>query len=382
MNVGTKQKFMATAAASVFCAATCFADISLSVRSGGSGTVTLNACGAGIPYEVRGVLSDALNEGLAGFTFDLSFSGGPMDLADDPVAAPMSNFDRPLGIAGPSGFRGRIVDGKLVGVGGAQNTVRKDGNWNVVTGVGHTATVLLTGWVTVPTKPGTYTLSLSNARASVIKQGEDGTGPFWAVQPVGSITTSDLTIIVQPPAAPAAAADNGPLCANEQLSLSGGPNSAIDYRWTGPRGFFSSEQNPVLSDPIPGVYRLTVTDIRGCETTAVTTVEVLTRPCDPSADCNGNGVHDVCDVARTLADGCATGGVPAACVVRGDTNVDGTLNLSDFPFWKRCLMGPGQGAGGCCSWIDLDGDGDVDLVEIARFQRCMSSNAPNCLSLP
>jgi hypothetical protein len=73
-------------------------DLDLSVASAGNNTVTVVPCGANVTYEVSGVLSNNVSLGLAGFVFDLEFSGGPMGPADAPSAQPMLNFDRPAGM--------------------------------------------------------------------------------------------------------------------------------------------------------------------------------------------------------------------------------------------------------------------------------------------
>jgi hypothetical protein len=44
--------------------------------------------------------------------------------------------------------------------------------------------------------PDTYTLSLTNVAASVIRDNEDGTGPFWAVDLAGTGSTTSLVIAV------------------------------------------------------------------------------------------------------------------------------------------------------------------------------------------
>ena len=59
----------------------------------------------------RAQLSDQLNEGLAGFTFNLSFDGGDLAQANTPTTSPLDNFAPPLGLSNPAGFGGTIVGG-------------------------------------------------------------------------------------------------------------------------------------------------------------------------------------------------------------------------------------------------------------------------------
>lgn len=53
----------------------------------------------------------------------------------------------------------------------------------------------------------------------------------------------------------------------------------------------------------------------------------------------------------------------------GDCNNDGGLALPDFTAMDDCMQGPGADPGSSrCNCLDLDGDGDVDLVDMADFQ--------------
>ena len=64
------------------------------------------------------------------------------------------------------------------------------------------------------------------------------------------------------------AENNGPVCLGSMLSLSASSISNASYHWTGPNGFASSEQNPVVSNNaqpgMSGLYYVVVTDNNGC----------------------------------------------------------------------------------------------------------------------
>ena len=171
------------------------------VASGGSSVVVADV-GELVQYEVTGVLSNANNEGLARFLLDLTFSGGPLTPADAPTGLPMTNFARPAGITNPAGFGGTVIDGVLVQVGGAQNTMNNTGVTvpypigSVITGVGHTPVVLVTGSFVAPVEPGTYTLRVSNVSASVIRKDEDGE-VFWATERIYTSVLGDVTVWAQ-----------------------------------------------------------------------------------------------------------------------------------------------------------------------------------------
>ena len=63
-------------------------------------------------------------------------------------------------------------------------------------------TVLVTGSVVTPVDPGTYTLSLTNLRATVLVGDDQATG-YWMVEPAGVGTITNLTIEVLPAQPPA-----------------------------------------------------------------------------------------------------------------------------------------------------------------------------------
>ena len=84
------------------------------------------------------------------------------------------------------------------------------------------------------------------------------------------------TTNVQVTAAPVVlVSNNGPLCTGSQLSLSA--NGTGTFYWTGPNGFSSFQQNPVINNvtlAASGLYSVTVTNTAGCSTTAATNVVI------------------------------------------------------------------------------------------------------------
>ncbi|MCC6725909.1 MAG: hypothetical protein IT258_15480, partial [Saprospiraceae bacterium] len=62
---------------------------------------------------------------------------------------------------------------------------------------------------------------------------------------------------------------NSPICANEDLELTETGGQAVQWSWTGPGGFSSNEQSPVLAqaDVLEGTYSLVGTDASGCSST-------------------------------------------------------------------------------------------------------------------
>lgn len=56
-------------------------------------------------------------------------------------------------------------------------------------------------------------------------------------------------------------------------------------------------------------------------------------------------------------------------VAPGDCNTDGGIDLIDFDSFHSCVVGPASDATPGCTCYDLDKDGDIDLSDIAGFQR-------------
>ncbi|UCC30030.1 MAG: hypothetical protein JSU86_17755 [Phycisphaerales bacterium] len=163
--------------------------------------------GAVISYEVSAILSDDLNLGLAGFSFDLEFDSG--DLSQALPGPHMGPFVGPAGFNNTAGFGGMTDalgrEGDLVQVGGAQNTINNVESIApmpigfVTTGLCKPPTkcVLATGTLTVPETPGEYTLSIpaGSVFANVIKADETG-DPFWATEAVGLGSSSHLSLAI------------------------------------------------------------------------------------------------------------------------------------------------------------------------------------------
>ena len=197
-------KYFATASAFFLAAAApaLATNLHLSVQSGGSNVVVVSP-GALVNYSVIGALSDGASDGLAGFSLNLTFSGGALSPAAAPSSSPMMAFDRPAGLTNPAGFGGTPVSGSLVQVGGAQNTIRNVfapfPNGNVITDVAQIGQplALVTGQLIAPTTPGNYTLVPSSVVANVIVQGSNGI-PFWKVETALPGALTPLTVIVGP----------------------------------------------------------------------------------------------------------------------------------------------------------------------------------------
>ncbi|MEK6674069.1 MAG: hypothetical protein AABZ47_00270, partial [Planctomycetota bacterium] len=54
----------------------------------------------------------------------------------------------------------------------------------------------------------------------------------------------------------------------------------------------------------------------------------------------------------------------------GDVNCDRSIDLIDFAQWFACVTGPGELLSETsCEGLDIDADLDIDLRDLAAFQR-------------
>jgi gliding motility-associated-like protein len=97
----------------------------------------------------------------------------------------------------------------------------------------------------------------------------------------GCQNSASTTVIVNPLPSPSAS-DNSPICEGDLLTLTGGQDGMILYSWTGPDGFISDQQSPVVSNSatlaMEGEYSLTVTNSNGCVNTVSTDVTINPLP--------------------------------------------------------------------------------------------------------
>ncbi|HEY8402899.1 MAG TPA: LamG-like jellyroll fold domain-containing protein [Cytophagaceae bacterium] len=85
------------------------------------------------------------------------------------------------------------------------------------------------------------------------------------------------------------ASNDGPYCAGEDVKLNVTTISGATYSWSGPDGFISTDQNPVINGAgtsASGSYTITVT-LNGCSKQASTNVTVSAPPSVPTAGNNG-----------------------------------------------------------------------------------------------
>lgn len=88
------------------------------------------------------------------------------------------------------------------------------------------------------------------------------------------------------------ASNNGPVCSGQQLILNATNVTGATYSWTGPNGFTSNQQNPVVNSSanssMNGVYTVTSTVNNCTSSPSVTIVNVVNGPATPTISQNGN----------------------------------------------------------------------------------------------
>ncbi|TND01977.1 MAG: hypothetical protein FD123_4128, partial [Bacteroidetes bacterium] len=120
----------------------------------------------------------------------------------------------------------------------------------------------------------------------------------------GSCTPDDTSILATlsvNPAPVAVAGSNSPVCAGTTINLTTQPVAGATYLWTGPGGYVSTDQNPVILSAAAtdgGTYFLTVS-ANGC-TSAPSTAAVAVNDCDTmdfflpeGFSPNGDGINDL-----------------------------------------------------------------------------------------
>ncbi|MDD3685433.1 MAG: hypothetical protein PHE56_01580, partial [Bacteroidales bacterium] len=111
---------------------------------------------------------------------------------------------------------------------------------------------------------------------------------------------------------------NTPVCEGNALNLTESGGDAASWSWTGPDGFTSTDQNPVIS-PVTidanGLYTVVIDDGNGCTNTASITIKV-----DPAVDATITLDGPFCETeaAVTLV-AVTSGGTWSGTAVSGDT---------------------------------------------------------------
>jgi gliding motility-associated-like protein len=144
---------------------------------------------------------------------------------------------------------------------------------------------------------GTYSWSPGGFTTQSINVSPSSTTTYTVVYTVAGCTgTGSGTVTVNPLPNATANATPSTICSGQNINLSA--SGGTSYSWTGPNGFTSTLQNPVISNATvaaSGTYTVTVTSAAGCQNTAQVTVTVNASPTasasvTPSTICAGQNV--------------------------------------------------------------------------------------------
>ncbi len=184
------------------------------------------------------------------------------------------------------------------------------------------------------------------------------TGPknVTITNPDGQSTTGSGILTING-SSPPIASNSGPACEGATLQLLASTIPGAVYAWSGPNGFASGSQNPVISNvgaAAGGTYSVTAT-VGGCTTLAGTTTVTVIGDGGSCDDANACTLGEICNA------GICGGGAPVTPL-----EVNDTLSLSD------------DGSQTTISWIDPPADYSVyrgtrtDGTPWSYNQQCLS----------
>jgi gliding motility-associated-like protein len=223
----------------------------------------------------------------AGVTYEWTGPGGFIAQQADTIAIAPGTYV--LTVASPNGCS--ATQQVIVSADTQTPTAQADGG---ILSCGTTALTLMgnsqtPGVTWAWTGPGGFTSSAQNPSASV-----PGTY-LLTVTAANGCTASDNAIVAQDANAPTASATGGILsCAQTTLQIMGGSTvPGVTWAWTGPGGFISTLQNPIVTTP--GAYNLTITAGNGCQGIAIAQVTPDTNLPDAAAmggtlNCSSTGI--------------------------------------------------------------------------------------------
>jgi len=153
--------------------------------------------------------------------------------------------------------------------------------------------------LSVSSKPGTtYTWTGPNnffsnlPNPSIAAASQANAGIYTVTATVGNCTGAPTSVVVEVDATPInpVASSNSPVCTGNAITLTASTFIGAVYKWTGPNGFSSTLQNPVINGAVlasAGIYTVSIT-APGCSVTASTTTKVVVNqtPIAPTAGSN------------------------------------------------------------------------------------------------
>lgn len=158
-----------------------------------------------IVWEITGK-NTGTGAGLAGFSLDLTatLDGNPYSLSSATVSAPadgsLASFSRPAGFTHDGGYDGSTVGGKIIQIGGAQNTIGNAGSGGPFP-VGTVKLGLCQGVEQVLARvqinnppPGSLSLAVTNVNANIINPGQPSNASVYFVSAASPVMFGETTV--------------------------------------------------------------------------------------------------------------------------------------------------------------------------------------------
>lgn len=140
------------------------------------------------------------------------------------------------------------------------------------------------------TGPNSFTSSA--ATPSISGAGSVHAGNYYSlIKFYGCEVNDTINVVVKPTPAKPSVSSNSAICSGDTLNLfSSSSTSGISYSWTGPNGYTSSLQNPIVANStatMTGIYTATAS-LNGCASSDTTAVLVKQAPAAVTLSNNGN----------------------------------------------------------------------------------------------
>ncbi len=175
------------------------------------------------------------------------------------------------------------------------------------------------------------------------------------------------------------ASSNSPICMGSDIQLMAnatGGTTPFSYSWTGPNGFTSTEQNPVIPAATTaegGVYMVTVMDTTGCSGSSETEVIVSTSNLTVNASSNS----PICEGEDLQLMSDADGGIPPYSF--SWTGPNGFSSTEQNPVISGTnTMNSGIYTVMVTDSIGCSGSAEVDVIVNQGLMVAISSNSPIC----
>lgn len=170
------------------------------------------------------------------------------------------------------------------------------------------------------TGPNGFTSGNQNPTINGATVAEDGTYSLTVTANgcTSASSTVDVTVNPTPTATPGAV--NTTICSGNDIELTANTVSGATYSWTGPNGFTSSDQNPIISGAglsADGTYSLTIT-VGSCSSTTETVDITVNETPTITASANATSVCEGDDIELTA--GTLTGATYSWTGPNGFTN--------------------------------------------------------------